>query len=383
MATNVAGERSTITVNTSAHIRAVDDKVIHNLEPDVAPFTRLLKKTATASPQGNRKVEWMEDEYPVRRDVVVTGATAVATSVVMTTYMPFIKYSIWLVEETSEIIRVTTTASTTTVAIARAVGGSTGAAITAGDTLRHLGSAYTENTALQAAVSVQKTMPFNNIQDIRDAVDLSDHQINANEYGGPDLPYQIKKKLIEHMTHINNLLFFGSRGVVSSTTQYTMGGLDEFISTNDLDVSGTGFLTRQTFTDFLADVFRYGSKRKLIVGGAPFIRAVEGWGWDLQRLMPSASKIGINIATYESAFGTLGIMYDPNTLEGDTYGGYAYILDMENISMVHHKGNIGPTHLKDQTRTRTNSGELFEYRTNLTMTRKLEKTHGRIKGIEA
>ena len=328
----------------------------------------------------NRKVETMEDDNVSYRVVCAAGGTGSATSLTITDYKPFVKYGTWYVEETGELIRVGATPTSTSVTVARGVGGTSAATIPAGATLRYAGAAYTENEELQAAVSTQKSFPYNYIQDFRDAIEMSDHQIESASYGGKDLPYQMKKKLEEHLRAIENALWFGSRGVVSSTTQYTLGGILEFITTNLTDVSASGLLTRETFLQFLKDVFRFGGKKKMCFHGSGLATAMDAWGWELQRINPGAEKLGIKINEYITPFGTLGCVYHPQVFEGDTFSGHAVVIDPQYFALKYFAG-IGKTHMGDHTKSTSKTGQNKEYRTNLTLVRQLEKASGVLSGV--
>ena len=110
------------------------------------------------------------------------------------------------------------------------------------------------------------------------------------------------------------------------------------------------------------------------------IKALNSWGWDLQRVQPEAKKIGIMVYEYVSPFGTLEFIHHKRTLTGDTYGGYAYVLDKENIG-ISYMADFGRPHMVDHSGTTSADGIIYEYTADFSLMRKFEDTHGKIIGI--
>lgn len=200
--------------------------------------------------------------------------------------------------------------------------------------------------------------------------------------GEQDLPYQTRKKGIEHAREIEHSFFWGLPSYANvganGKPKRTMGGLWWFLKQNApaANLASQAEITSAEFLAWLRAGFRYGSQKKVLFACPLVLSAIESWGYAKLNTFTTDSQFGINITKWVSPHGQIAII-NHKMLEGPnpgTAGGWAFLLDMENIKYVHLRNRD----TKLVTGIQDNDADEYaaQYLTECSMQVKLPETHG-------
>jgi len=323
-------------------VRAVG-LVIHELEIDKAPLTVIMTKAAgRLKPSGNVKTEWFEDALPAQFDLLATALTAAAASMIVTNYDYFVKGMLVQVNR-KEIVRVTATPTTTTVAIARAVGEDSAAAAAVGNQLFIIGDSSEEGAPAVPIVTTVKTNPYNYMEITKTTIGWTNTAKASEVYGKSDPEVDRVKAIVKHARELEKKFIVGQRytvasGAVDSKAHRTMRGILNWISTNYQAMGGE--MTEAEFDNHLRKAFRYGSSKKLLVGSGTVINVINNFAKGKVNPATFNPTYGLNLSEYTTPFGKLDIAYSPmleNASLDDLAGlaGTGMVLDIMNLELHH------------------------------------------------
>jgi hypothetical protein len=379
---NLAGARGTGNI-TAAQIKDDKDNKLYRLDANKAPLIALtskLRKRVTVNP----KFSWFEQDTESYIDKIVfsTGYTAGSTSLVVANGTYFTPADTVKVPRTGEVMRVTAVASNT-LTVVRGVGETAANTLVDNEPLWIIGSAHMEGDLSVAANTNLSTEQFNYTQIFRSPVEATDTLQSTDMWTGPDLPEQRRIVGIKHSQKVERAFFFGERAIDTTGThprRYTRG-VDKFISTNVTDLSGT--ITEKLFETFLRSGFRYGSRRKYLFASRLLVSAISSWAQGKLRMLPTDETYGIAIAQYLSPHGEVLIVCH-DMLEGtgttnQEWGGYGYLLDLENVYYRPLQGR--DTRLKMNIQAPDADSEKDEYITECGVQLVQEKTHAILKDL--
>ena len=320
--TLLAGAETSIQ-NTDNNPRAMDANV-YDLEPNVAPLTVLTTKMGS-SPAGNPKVEWLTDQPMPRLTTLSASALASATTLGVT----------------ADIFRVGDVARFSALGFAFLVTATGAGAITgtpigtstvsagSGAELYLVGNANAEFGTMNEIKFPQLGTVYNYCQIFRTPLGLSETEQATTHYGGDERARLRKNAGIEHARKIEAANWFGIRSI--STTTRTQNGLQAMLTTN---ASLTGVaLTEVAWQAFMVTAFRYGSDHKVAYVSPTAASAIEGFARQhfVVNNEASNSTYGINMRTYQSGQGTVDIVTHKDWNDSATYGGYAFVIDMDTV----------------------------------------------------
>lgn len=371
-----------LSTNVLSNQLAIDiGKEIQYLEPDVQPlavFSRAVEKERTVNP----KYKWLEQESKPRFDTVaveLSGGTAESLTVTNGTY-----YQQWdqvLNTRTGEQVRVDSV-NGNVLKITRAIG-STGATMLATDELMIIGSAQPENDTSKPPRSTQPSLGENYTQIFRTPFEISGtlkataFAVNPKEWNR-----QARDKGIEHAKDIEYSMLLGRKSITNPgpTEARSSGGALSFIGSNQTDAGGN--LSEAEFNAAQAPVMRYGSKKKLALGSATAVSALNKFPASKQIVKSDETTYGMDVTKYQSPFGVLNLVYHP-LLEGAKFGGYLLILDMTQIwyRYLANDEENRDTKLLANRQPNDQDGTKSEYLTECGLRFGLSRTHGVITGI--
>lgn len=384
--TNITGVRTTNNIATARVVVDMADKIAQ-LHPTDARFVTLLKqiksdKRVAYAP----KFEWLEDDLLANKTAVDGEvSTTSATSVTVDDGSIIRPWDIIKLPATGECLLVTAVNSNE-LTVVRGYGSTAAAAIADDAEVLVVGNAQAENAGARDVRSTTESNNYNYTQIFRTPIALSGTEQATKLYGGKDRAYQRAKAAKEHKRDIALSMYFGERKQDTSggTPRRTMGGLVEFLKTGSSSFafasSGGTTLTWDNFnTNVAKKAFEYGSDTKLMVCGPNMIAAIDKWAMDKNsiRQHDAEHKFGLSIDTLITSFGELKVLYDP-LLSGATYGGYALILDMDNIRYAYLDGR--DTKLLVDIQNPDVDGIVDEYLTECSLEVKLPKTHMLVTG---
>jgi len=364
--------------------RVVDmSPTIAQLEPDEAPLTTMLQKTASRAAY-SQKVEWLSDELMPRLTTLSASAasadTAIAVATGTGTYF-----------RAGDVVRFATTGenasvsavSANTIYVTRALGGVTALSAASGIDLVKIGNAAAEGATLGTLVQTKKVANYNYAQIQRDPFGFTNTLVASKLYGGPEPANEAKKKLIEHKRQLENTMFWGVRDLNTSGGAPIgyCGGLYQYVTSNV--TSGVGTLTESVFETFLRKAFRYGSQNKVMFCSPLVASALSSFPQSkLAPPAPSIDTYGVSLSKYQSASGaTVQIMvkrdwYDFQST-GNQYGGIGVVVDMEDVTMRPLRDTV----LKPDRQANDEDSVKQEYLTEWSLEIGLEKKHAIISGI--
>jgi len=364
--------------------RVVDmSPTIAQLEPDEAPLTTMLQKTATRSAY-SQKVEWLSDELMPRLTTLAASATSADTAISVAT-------GTGTYFRAGDVVRFATTGenasvsavSANTIYVTRALGGVTALSAASGIDLVKIGNAAAEGATLGTLVQTKKVANYNYAQIQRDPFGFTNTLVASKLYGGPEPANEAKKKLIEHKRQLENTMFWGVRDLNTSGGAPIgyCGGLYQYVTSNV--TSGVGTLTESVFETFLRKAFRYGSQNKVMFCSPLVASALSSFPQSkLAPPAPSIDTYGVSLSTYQSASGAkVQIMvkrdwYDFQST-GNQYGGIGVVVDMEDVTMRPLRDTV----LKPDRQANDEDSVKQEYLTEWSLEIGLEKKHAIISGI--
>jgi hypothetical protein len=326
----ITGARGT--GNVSADQRTIDmAERIALLEPDASPLTvlskRIMRKRAL-----DPKFSWLEDDREPRFDAINNGAgyASGATSLVVDNGTYFAEHDLVQVTRTSEVFRVTGV-STNTLTVIRGVGGGA-AAIVDNDELLILGSAQPEGDTSKPARSSNPTKQTNYTQIVRTPWEATGTwRASTNVTTPNDWNHQANKHGIEHAISLEFCLLFGkaSEDTSGSQPRRTTGGALSFITTNVTDAGGT--FTEAELNEVLRKGFRYGSRRKALLGASLPISVINQFAQGKLETRVGEETYGLSVTKYVTPFGIVDLITHW-LLEGSKWGGTMIGLDLDEIA---------------------------------------------------
>jgi hypothetical protein len=352
---------------------------IKMLVPDQTPFTTFLQSLSSVK-TGWPEYKALEDDVLPRFDAVAgAGGTAVTFNV--STGTKFNKNDVIIATRTGEQMIVSSVAGNA-VTVVR---GTTPVALIDLDEILIAGSAQPEGDLSRIPVSVNPTPVQNYTQILRRSWELTGtNYASENETDPHDWDYQAAKIGIEHKRDIERTLLFNgapSKATASNGQPLrTTGGFVWSIKTNQMDAGG-GF-SEDELNAFSRQVFRYGSKRKVLMGSPLATSVLNTFPMSKVRIGQTEKKYGINVTTFVSPFGELGLVTNWE-MEGTKYGGMLIAYDAANVRyryLQNSKANRN-SHVNTNIQPPDADSRRDEWLTECGLEVNLEKTAGIVTGI--
>lgn len=366
------------TQNTSNNVRDMDAPV-HLLEPNVAPLTVLMDKLGSR-PAINPKIEWNEDESMPRITTLSASAASNATAFGPTADIFRVGDVVRFTTQGFAILVSATAAGAITAA---KVGGTAQASAASGGEMYIVGNANAEGATLREIRYTQLVNASNYVQLVRTPFGVTGteeatkhYNANPNVGGGSERDRLRNKNGIQHARHWEDIFFFGARDITGTTR--LCGGLKEFISTNITNDSGG--TTEAEWQTFLKTGFRYGSRRKVAFCSPSGIQALEGYARSNIKTSGSsdhASVYGIQMSTYVSGQGEVDIVMHVDWQDSAVYGGYIFLVDMDNVS----RRPLRDTKLLTDRQAPDYDGYKDEYLTEASLQVTHERVHALLTGM--
>jgi len=316
--------------------------LIKRVEPDIAPFTRIVDQL-DFMPCTEEKFEFMQADDFSATVTLAAGADAGAAEIVVLSgeYVNITKNMMLRNMRTGEQLFVTATPTTATIAVKPNYPTcSGGAAQLATDLIMILGTAMETGSSPVDRVSLDPERDYNYIEHMRRGWDVSGRVQAIDLYGDGALQFARESNIREFLKQRERKFLFGKRSKTVSTangvgTITTTGGLRYFMdaggsSTPQRDFSGIP-MTKAEWDDFLKDAFFHGSSKKLMICGWNIMSIIDDWADNKLQAVQGAKEYGLTIKRYESTYGTLDIM--PHKAWTNEWGmnAEAWIVELENL----------------------------------------------------
>ena len=288
---------------------------------------------------------------------------------------------------TGERMKVATVAGATSITANRSVGTTPATAGVIGDGLYIIGNTNEENATARNVNTTLKTKETNLTQIFRTSISVSNSQKATAQYGEAELPYQRRKKGIEHLLDIERAFIFGEKnnGTGSnSMPERTTGGILELIEAGNSYVQDQGgVLTAPDLDTFLREGFTYGDSTKLLLCGGPVLSAINEIARGQIQTKSGDTSYGLKITTWESPHGSINIVRHPFLVQD--FSGYAFLLDMQNFKYryLSANGENRDTKLNLNIQAKGADGQVDEYLTECGLERTEASSHALLKGVVA
>ena len=349
----VTGMRSTTDLSTQ-RLTVDIGAGIALLDPNENPLTLLTSMVGTVEAK-QPKHSHLEDILQPEVDTITTTLSggAADTAVVVDNISYYSVGDIWQVHDSYELIKITdVNTATNTITVARnypgVASGHTGypsGNLTDGDYLIRIGNVNEEGSLSPVPKTTVETQVDNYTQIFKTPFELTETELQSLMEGEADLPYQTRKKGIEHARAIEYASIWGIPGVLTGANgkpERMMGGLWWYLKENAAaaNLASQAEITAAEFLTWLRAGFRYGSSKKVLLACPLVLSAIESWGYAKLNTFSSDKTFGINITNWTSPHGDIAII-NHKMLEGPlpgTAGGWAFLLDMEKIKRVYLRG---------------------------------------------
>ncbi len=319
------------------------------------PIGEMYGGEVNVSGQALSKRKVLNAEYQIFEDEVledtttvnlVAGYSASATSIVVTDASIFSKNDQVLVPRTSEVFVVTASDLTTnTLTVVRGVG-STAAALVNADYLVRLASAYAVNALSGTAKMTVPTRNYNYTQIFRTPVQIgrTDKDSKVNYSPTSDLDRLKRQAGIEHLRSQERAFLFGGReerAAVdgSGTRQRFTGGVFSLLTSNVMDLSGSGGVMTQGSVDAFAElVFARGSTEKIAFCSPRVLSRINGLYDNLIRYEPETKMFGSNVMELVTSHGVLKLVRHPMFGKGgiaQKHAGTMLVIDPASVKYAH------------------------------------------------
>lgn len=327
----------TVRAQRTVDLVLAQSKVIHMaeaialLEKSAAPLVTITAQSAKLSVDNPTFYHREQEIMP--RKVTITAAAAYNADIVVSDSEGnyFLANDCLFIPRTKEIALITAeSAGTLTCSATRGEGGTTAAAVVAGDEAYILPSAFEEDgTAPNARMALEVLKTFYT-QIMRDVCQVTKTAAATKMYHGNDRLWQQKIKLIEHKIKLEMLALFGGTG--SSVDDDSDGsyirhsvGATGHVNTNKVVMSGN--FTRPEFHKIMRQVQKYHYGDHAIFASSLALDIMNGWGYGNYQVSAEEKMFGLDFQRFRTPGGIAHATMH-RLLEGDVLGGWALIVPM-------------------------------------------------------
>lgn len=349
--------------------------------PELTPLVSILTKVGDNS-TSQSTVYWTEQEELPTKVTVSTLAASGATEIIVPNYAYLRKNDLLFNPDTFELIRVTATPTTSTVAVTKGVGATADYAVDAGQELEILLPAYEENydeTNPRAAVNTEF---YNYTAEIVEFVQTSNRvQHEATHFSGPGgkrLENQ-QKMFRAFRIKAEKALLFSYRADFAGTTNNikTMGGIVEKLHNGTNYWNVNGLLTESALDDYLVQLYEsMPDREKLTLVCSPKLhKIICAIAKPHIEVSPNSTEYGMKLMRYVGSI-EVDLVRHP-LLVGPTMSGWGLFLDFNFIKLIYQQRP--QLHLDTYIKR---AGYIEDkYEAMMTMLMSVEKRHGFITGV--
>jgi hypothetical protein len=315
------GTRTTYT--ESAIVKRSIGDIIHNIDWTEAP---LLRKFGVDNQNKFRllnwpqiKYEWLEDELSARTTTLAEALDDSETGVDVTDGSIFKEGDVLLVD--SELLYVESVSSNT-LTVTRGFGGTTEATHDNAGTVKLATMARVEGADYDTGHTTLVDNPYNYTQIFAEAVKVTGSQQAVTDYGINDtMAYHLAKlmggsngvgekfKAGKLPILLQQTFYHGRRGVGTATSARSMGGYEQYVTTNVEDLSGAK-LQRSTIENLFQDCYIAGGDPDTIICNAWLRRKISSMYEGFITTSRSETRGGSRIDTIMTDFGEMEVMFD-------------------------------------------------------------------------
>ncbi len=378
----VTAVRGTDTQATETRRSRDVSPALAQLEPDAGPLITLMSKTRSLAAT-DPKFEWFENQLLPRFDTLGADLGAADATMTVTNYKFFRKGDVVRVNK-KEFVLVTTTPTTTSVAIQRAFGETAATTAKSGQQLHIAFSSNEEGAKRRDILSTQRVPQYNYTGIKRDTFGVTKTAMATKTFAGMDFTEEQAQQLIEHKKSIELETLMGERyeDLTGTKPKRASRGIRNWIGTNIKLVNGA--LTEPTVDSHLRVTYRYGQKVKLGLLSPIAAQAFNGFAKDKLRILDMAKTYGVSMSRYENAGRVLlltehVLMTNDDLNDFSGLAGEAHVIDIEDVNLRFLNGRL--TVHNENIQAPDEDQRIDEYLSEVGLQVKLERKHGSWLGI--
>ena len=300
-----------------------------------------------STPAGQTSYSWIEDEHISGNQTVVTGGNSVAVSIVVDDAGLWVLNQILMDEVTGEYLLVTSIAADNiTVGILRGFAGTTAAAITAGDTLQSIGTAYEEGAARPNPVTQKGDERLNYVQIFKNGWAITGTAQAVQYLTGSQMAYNREMCFNYHAEDIERAFIWGRKGirVVNGSQMRTSHGILAQIKdygglvTSAATGSVAGQLSMKDLQTFMRKIFDVQAKgmpnERIAFCGSQLIEFIQNMVIldSMYEVSTNDTEYGIQVTTINGFNGRLKLVTHPMMVENIRWQRELYVLHPGLIS---------------------------------------------------
>jgi len=323
------------------------DEAIRLLLPEAAPVTTMTMK-ASKKPVNNPTFYHREREAFPRWVTILNGETAAATTPdVSDAHGEYFNLSTsigtWGVQlfipRTGEIMLVMIESAGALTSVRRGVGGTTAAALLAGDDAFIMGPASREDGVAPEANMVLEVLKTFYTMIMKKSTLVTKSAVATAMYHGNDRLFEQRVAGIEHKLEMELQLLLGGTGAstdhdTASVYYRHSAGLNGTITSHVVDVDG--ILTEPVFWSLLEDCSEYHYADWLLAASPRVLGAINGWGINKVQLSPKSKEYGVDLQMIITPHGNVHLAKE-NILRGDHLSGYAFLIPMPIENFIKYR----------------------------------------------
>lgn len=369
------------------------DEIFEDLEAEIKMIgwskARLFARLRKVEDSKQLKHEWVEDEFCPTSTTL--AAVRVATSLLATLTHAFRIRKFEICRIGKSVVRVIDIKSGATISFT-SVGGDTLAAEShsAGTVVIACQVGQLEGADPQDGIQTSPSTPYNYLEQFEDKLDMTDVRSAIAAPGAPEWTRQWKKKMREHAQRMENAFVYGVAQAPSASAPALVGGLWDWISTNekkcvaDGSQSLTTEVTEVIFEEYMGKAFEAGGNPNLIVTNVVGMRALNTWYRSYYAIDKAKGPVGIHTTKIITSFGDLEIVLDPLLKTPAVALGQAAVNKAPGVIVGLDMSRLGVSHLQKEGTTRriplarTGSARKEMLRTIATLVKKNETAHFKI-----
>lgn len=274
---------------------------IQYLNPDRTLFTHILSKLPVKKVT-DPEFKVFERDHPSRWTRVAEDMTSSETDCTVDDGSMFRVDDMVLVPITGEIVRVSAI-SANVLTIVRAQMGTTGTAFSDNDWMKVLFSKEIENGQAAGIVTTDYTTVTNFTQIFKRTYGESNTSKATKRRGPANLAEERKLAMQLIREDMEQAYLWGRKREEASSgliSRYT-GGIDQFITTNRINMNGG--LGYGDIGYLMNVATRFGGTKKIWLCGRDARQQVDSLGLDYLQIPPSQNKLGMAVAGFRTSFG--------------------------------------------------------------------------------
>lgn len=298
-------------------------EVIHRIDWTEAP---LLKKFGTQNQGRFRFEHWPAVKYYWLHDTMSSRATTLAEAVdIGETGIDVTDGSLF---KEGDVLRVGTellyvsSVSSNTLTVIKGYAGTSDAAHDSGAAITRTTIARVEGADYDTGHTTELTQDYNYTQIISEAVKVTGSEMVVDKYGIANTMAYHMAKLMGGSDGIGekfragtlpillqNTFYYGRRYVGATGVARSMGGFEQYVTTNVTDLSSAA-LTRKNIEDLFVSCYLAGGKPDTIIMNAWLRRKISSFYEGSITTQRSEKRGGSTITTIQTDFGDVEVMFD-------------------------------------------------------------------------